>query len=71
VNAFHAGAGAAFLTAALIAGTHGAMAQAQTPGTPGGNGSAPASPAVGPPSAEARIQVRQPEPMERASAARL
>jgi iron complex outermembrane receptor protein len=45
-------AGVAFLTAALIVGTHGAMAQAQTPGPPGGSGSAPASPAVGPPGAE-------------------
>src|SRR3984885_5395029 len=43
-------AGVAFLTAALIAGNHGAMAQAQTPGSPGGSGS---SSAMGPPSAEA------------------
>jgi iron complex outermembrane receptor protein len=58
VNAFHISAlnlpvNTAFLTVALIAGTHGAMAQAQTPGPPGGSGSAPVSPAVGPPGAEA------------------
>lgn len=46
-------AGAAFLAAGLIAGINGAIAQTQAPGPSGGSGSAPASPAAGPPSAEA------------------
>lgn len=46
-------AAAVFLAAALIGGTRGAMAQAQTPGSSGASGSAPASSAVGPPGAAA------------------
>jgi iron complex outermembrane receptor protein len=46
-------AAVAFLTAALIAGTHPAVAQAQSAGRPGGSSAAPVSPDVGPPGAEA------------------